>query len=274
MQKREIKVQKNKKFGEEKVREYWTEQAVKHKRSYAASWSDKMAIELEIKEIAKRLSDGDNVLDIGCANGYSTLNFARQKRITIKGLDYIPEMIKEANLSLGSLKSNLAGTAEFGVGDITGLKEQPESYDKVISIRVLINLVDWEHQKKGLQECARVLKKGGILLLSEATLQGWNNLNKFRTEWNLPNIPMPPFNCYLDQDKVTEAVSGELELVELVNFSSSYFVGTRVLKPLIIQALGARIDAANPNMEWNSWFAQLPAFGDYGTQKLFVFRKK
>jgi hypothetical protein len=26
-------------------------------------------------------------------------------------------------------------------------------------------------------------------------------------------------------------------------------------------------------MEWNRWFAQLPAWGDYGTQKLFVFRK-
>lgn len=28
-----------------------------------------------------------------------------------------------------------------------------------------------------------------------------------------------------------------------------------------------------PNMEWNRWFAQLPSWGDYGTQKLFVFRK-
>ena len=26
--------------------------------------------------------------------------------------------------------------------------------------------------------------------------------------------------------------------------------------------------------EWNRWFAQIPAAGDYGTQKLFVFRKR
>ena len=26
-------------------------------------------------------------------------------------------------------------------------------------------------------------------------------------------------------------------------------------------------------MEWNRWFAQLPAAGDYGTQKLMIFRK-
>ena len=33
------------------------------------------------------------------------------------------------------------------------------------------------------------------------------------------------------------------------------------------------IDAADPRMEWNRWFSQLPSWGDYGTQKLFVFQK-
>ncbi len=45
------------------------------------------------------------------------------------------------------------------------------------------------------------------------------------------------------------------------------------MQPLLIQALGMKIAVADPNMEWNRWFAQLPACGDYGTQKLFVFRK-
>ncbi|MGH9204418.1 MAG: hypothetical protein ACRD2A_24585, partial [Vicinamibacterales bacterium] len=112
------------------------------------------------------------------------------------------------------------------------------------------------------------------LLLSEATLQGWRNLNAFRQEWRLPSIPMPPFNHYLDQELVVDALSPVCELVELVNFSSTYFVGTRVLKPVLAQALGIDLDVANPDMEWNRWFAQLPAWGDYGTQKLFVFRKR
>jgi hypothetical protein len=63
-------------------------------------------------------------------------------------------------------------------------------------------------------------------------------------------------------------------LLELVNFASTYYVGTRVLKPLLNQALGGLVDVADPKMEWNRWFAQLPAAGDYGTQKLFVFQKK
>src|SRR5262245_19382719 len=99
-----------------------------------------MVIEMEIREILKWLSDGDRVLDIGCANGYSTIQLASQKRIHIRGLDYIPEMIRQANSRLSSLTDKLAGTLEFDIGDITALSEPTETYDKVIVIRVVINL--------------------------------------------------------------------------------------------------------------------------------------
>jgi len=84
---------------------------------------------------------------------------------------------------------------------------------------------------------------------------------------------MPPFNQYLDEDKVISAVAGEMQLVELSNFASTYYVGTRVLKPLLAQSTNAPLSVADPNAQWNRWFSQLPAAGDYGTQKLFVFRK-
>jgi len=118
-----------------------------------------------------------------------------------------------------------------------------------------------------------VLKPGGLLLLSEATLQGWRRLNSLRSEWGLDDIPMPSFNQYVDQDQVIAAVTGEAELVELSNFASTYYVGTRLLKPLLALATNAPISVADPNAEWNRWFSQLPAAGDFGTQKLFVFRK-
>lgn len=262
------------KFNLEQIREFWTRQALEHVQSPSASWSDQMVIEMEIREILKRLADGDQVLDVGCANGYSTVQFASQKRLSIRGLDYIPEMIEQARLRLESLTNPLLGTVEFAVGDVTNLNESPGSYDKVIVIRVLTSLGEWSNQLKGLQECARVLRPGGLLLLSEATLQGWHQMNRFRREWGLSDIPMPPFNQYLDERLVVEAIPSDLELVELVNFSSTYFVGTRVLKPLLIQALGSKLDVADPNMEWNRWFASLPACGNHGTQKMFVFKKK
>jgi hypothetical protein len=63
-------------------------------------------------------------------------------------------------------------------------------------------------------------------------------------------------------------------LEEISNFSSTYFVGTRVLKPLLAGAIGNGVDPARAEMEWNRFFSLLPTAGDYGTQKLFVFRRR
>lgn len=255
------------------VFEFWTSQARAHGQSPSASWSDHFVIEMEVQAIAKHLADGDKVLDVGCANGYSSVELACARRIQLRGLDYIPEMIEQARIRLSTMQGKLAGSVEFEVGDITQLKEPANFYDKVVVVRVLINLGTWERQLGGLRECVRVLKPGGLLLISEATMQGWRRLNALRREWGMEDIPMPSFNQYVDQDKVTAALTGDADLVELSNFASTYYVGTRVLKPLLAQATHAPVSVADPNAEWNRWFSQLPAAGDYGTQKLFVFRK-
>jgi ubiquinone/menaquinone biosynthesis C-methylase UbiE len=257
----------------EQIQEYWARQAAVHGEEPEASWSDRPVIHMEIREILKYLDHGDRILDIGCANGYSTVQFASQKDVNVLGVDYIPEMIEQANHRLAALPS-LKGRVAFEVGDITSLALPENAYDKVVVVRVIINLGEWENQLRGLREAARVLKPGGTLLLSEATVQGWENLNAFRREWQLPDIPMPGFNNYLDEDKLRTGVAGLLDVTEVVNFASTYFVGTRVLKPLLAQALNAAIDVSNPLMHWNRWCSQLPAAGDYGTQKLFVLKKR
>jgi SAM-dependent methyltransferase len=257
------------------IRSYWEEQARVHGQSPSASWSDTRVIEMEIREIGARLEDGERVLDIGCANGFSTVQFATLRNVRIRGVDFIPEMIAEAARRLEGPASHLSGRVEFAVGDITTLGEPSGAYDKVVVVRVVINLGDWERQRRGLAEAARVVRPGGRLLLSEATVQGWKRLNSLRSEWGLTEIPMPPFNLYLDEEQVVEALQGTMRLVEIVDFASTYYVGTRVLKPLLAKAAGLAADAvADPNMEWNRWLSQLPAWGDYGTQKLFVFEKR
>jgi ubiquinone/menaquinone biosynthesis C-methylase UbiE len=258
----------------EEIRAFWDRQAREHQQSPAASWSDVHAIDLEVRQILKYLADGDAVLDAGCANGYSTIQIASQKTVRIRGLDYTPEMIRQANARLHAFTGRLAGEVSFAVGDLTDLPVEAGTYDKVVVIRVLINLRDWSRQRQALAECARVLRPGGLLLLSEASLQGWHKLNAFRREWALPDIPMPEFNDYIDEQKFLGELPSGLNLVEVVDFASTYYVMTRLLKPLLVKALGADASAAAPEMEWNRWAAQLPAWGDYGTQKLFIFEKQ
>jgi ubiquinone/menaquinone biosynthesis C-methylase UbiE len=231
-------------------------------------------MELEIREIVSRLPHVGRVLDVGCANGWSTLQFAAERAISIRGVDYVPEMIDSARSRVVASGSHLRGSVDFAVGDALDLDEPNDAYDAVVCIRVVINLGEWENQLRGLLECARVLRSGGTFLLSEATTQGWSRLNDLRREWGFPDIPMPSFNNYLDEQRVIKELAEQLEVIEVVNFASSYYVGTRLLKPLLAAASVTHPSVTDPDSEWNRWCASLPAWGDYGTQKLFVFRKR
>src|SRR5947208_16858376 len=107
-------------------------------------------------------------------------------------------MIEAARARLEHVRAGLRGTVEFEVGDALALDEHDAAYDAVVCVRVIINLGEWERQARGLAECVRVLRPGGVFLLSEATLQGWRRLNALRAEWGLPAIAMPGFNEYVD----------------------------------------------------------------------------
>ena len=262
------------KFSDDEIRDYWRNQAVSFGDDHRASWTDRHAIDLEVAAISDRLRDGMRVIDIGCANGFATLSYARRFRLDIKGVDYIPEMIAAAKERLAALAVPPAGEVAFATGDILSLEEPDGHYDTAIVTRVVINLGERDKQIAAIRGAARVVRSGGRLLVSEATHEGLDRLNALRAEWGLAAIPEPRFNNYVDDDLMRSAAPDLLELEEVSNFSSTYFVGTRVLKPLLASLLGDKVDAARPDMEWNRFFSMLPAGGDYGTQKLFVFRRK
>lgn len=231
-------------------------------------------IELEIEAIGRHLEPGNTVLDIGCANGYSSVRYAVERGADLTGVDYVPEMIAEATARRESLPAEAQERVHFAVGDVRSLQFEDASVDRVISTRVIINLPSSSDQAQGLGECSRVLRPGGLLLLSEATIQGSQRLNSLRAEWGLEPIAAPAFNRYLDIDEVASSLDPRCALVEIVDFASSYYVATRVLKPLLAKAANSDLDVADPDAEFNRWAAQLPPAGDYGTQKLLVFRRR
>jgi SAM-dependent methyltransferase len=258
----------------DEIREHWVSQATTHGLRPTSSWSDWRAIELEIDAISRFLAPGQDVLDAGCATGYSTARYATVTDGHVLGIDYVPEMVEHAVERRRSLPEEIGSRLEFRVGDVRELALADESFDRVISTRVVINLGERNEQSRALHEYGRVLRPGGLLLLSEATLQGLERLNALRSEWGLPTIGIPGFNLYLDEKTLAREAGPQLELDRIENFASSYFVATRLLKPLLANAASAEVDVADPDAEFNRWASQLPAAGDYGTQKLFVFRKR
>jgi SAM-dependent methyltransferase len=252
---------------------HWSSQARQHGLDPTSSWSDRRAIELEIDAISASISGALDILDAGCATGYSTTRYAAATTGSALGIDYVPEMVAHALERRDGLPTEIRSRLDFRVGDVRELELDNETFDRVISTRVVINLAEREEQGRAIREFARVLRPGGVLLLSEATLQGLERLNALRSEWGLPAIGVPGFNLYLDEETLAETAGPELEWERVENFASSYFVATRVFKPLLARLSEADVDVADPDAEFNRWAAQLPAAGDYGTQKLFVFRK-
>jgi ubiquinone/menaquinone biosynthesis C-methylase UbiE len=254
------------------IREYWTQQAREHGESPAASWSDRRAIDLEIQTLLPRIPEGGVVADLGCGNGWSTIHYA-DRASEIVGVDYVPELIASANSRLSELGHDQKHRMRFEVGDVRALTLPESSFDCVILTRVLINLPSDSDRRAALHGIARLIRPGGIALISEATLGGWARLNALREEWGLEAIPIPTFNRYIDESSLASEAAPLLLLEETVDFASTYFVLTRLIKPLLARVPGVAIDPADPQSEFNRFAAMLPAGGDYGTQKLFVLRR-
>lgn len=254
------------------IKGFWDRKAKEHGISYKSSWEDYYCMQLELETIARFLSDNNMVLDIGCGNGTGTICLASEKLLRIKGIDYSEEMIRAAEKLLAEKgDTNIKGEISFAVGDILNLKEKESYYDMAITRRVIINLGTLENQIKAVREVYKILKLGGVFLMSEATVSGLQKINALRKEFGLDELKQPWHNIYIDEDKFIKEVSGFFEPVEILNFSSTYYIGSRVVQPFIKRTLGQSPDYLS---EINRYFMHLPSFGDYGIQKLFILRKK
>lgn len=254
-----------------KIKEYYEERSKNFRGQAAVSMPDQLLIDLENQTLRKYLTRRGSLLDAGCANGYSTLEFAKASlSISVRGVDYSEAMVQDAKGLLTKSPRQIQKRVSFGFGDVLCLKEKDSRYDQVVSKRCIINLPSWELQQKALQEFIRVLKPKGTLLLSEASAQGWRNMNRLRKEFGLNEIPQPWHNLYLDEEKFFPYLKPWMKLVENINFSSTYYIGSRVFQPFIIgKDKEPRFDS-----EINKLFTLFPSVGDYGTQKLYIFQKR
>ncbi len=114
-----------------------------------------------------------NVLDVGCGAGTQSILWAEAGH-AVYGVDVSAQLIEVARERMAK-----AGVAvEFKVGTATALPLPSAEMDICLMPELLEHVPDW---KKTLEECARVLKPGGMLYVSTV-----NALCPLQEEFTLP----------------------------------------------------------------------------------------
>lgn len=211
----------------DQILEFWNKRA---NLGALAGTNDIGLKQLEMQTLSGYVNDDQKVLDFGCGSGTTAFFLAENQSLEITGMDFSPEMVKEANQErdlrgISPLKLN------FAVQDICKINEllevQTTPYDIVITERVLINLETWEEQENAIRQLIKLLRPGGIYLMCENLRDGLDNLNTMRTSVGLEAITSPWHNRYLNQDEVAEIDFAEL--IEYRDFTSVYYLFSRVI---------------------------------------------
>jgi ubiquinone/menaquinone biosynthesis C-methylase UbiE len=258
-----------------KVSAVWDEFAQKYKLDRRASTPDAYLVDLEIRTLAKYIKNGESVIDIGAGNGYTALMMALKKEISIIGVDISSEMIASANKIHENYINKLKGTVKFEPGNILdkGFLQHfgENSFDTVLTKRTIINILSWEEQKTSIIKIWHLLKPGGKLIMMEATAQGYEHINRIRNRFGMSKTPIRWHNKYLDEKKLLPFLNQKFETVFIKDFSSTYYIGSRVVQPLLIKPF-----KKEPSYDFflNRFFSYFPSFGNYGIQKIIVCHKK
>lgn len=248
------------------IHTFWNERALLGQSSGS---NDVIAKELEMRAISGYISDGMQVLEIGCGSGQTAIELARKHNIEIFAFDYAENMIEAANAALAG--QQLKGSVTFRTGDMLHLTEISQKFDLIYTERVLINLPDWQTQRQSITSIVELLSEGGLYVMCENSQDGLNNINELRETVGLSKIDPPWHNCYLN-DKDIEAVTIPDAILEGVkSYSSTYYFLSRIVNAYLSVQEGKEPRYDSPV---NKLALKLPSIGDFSQGKIWLWRKK
>jgi len=129
---------------------------------------------LNLDNISRLLSAQRSVrlLDIGCDDGVRTLVFARSAGATeIYGFEAVPERAEQAR----------ERGITVSIGDAAGVLPYDDAFfDAVVSNQVIEHVNDTDGF---VRECRRVLKPGGVAVVSTENLASWHNVFALVLGW-------------------------------------------------------------------------------------------
>jgi len=221
-------IARNKKDGEKsiimvhnnkEVLEYWNKPEVE-------SMYDKYLINAEIDLICSKITEGSKILDAGCGEGEGALVYSQIKNTIVHAADFSETRLLKAKERL----SHLSNIKLFQIDFLSDYKID-DDYDFIVSQRFLINLMEWELQKKVILDLTKHLKKGGKLLMLEGSEDGVKELNDFRFMFGLEPIEIKWHNLFFQNDLLKSFLKeNDLKIIEEDGFGE-YFLLTRGIRP-------------------------------------------
>lgn len=240
------------------VREFWDKRAESHKDSDLATCPDSHYRKLEISRIIPHIQKHAKILDVGCGNGYSTFKFAEaMPSAKIIGIDYSVSMIKYA---INTMRIKQSKNVSFMVSNVLDVSRLQMKFDIIICERCLINLKDWEEQRKAITQMQYCLNTGGKLVLVENTLEGLANLNAMRAKFDLRPIEVRWHNCYLPQKELLDFLKQNFVVQNVENIGNFYYLASRVIYAKMCAVAGVEPDY---NHAINAIASQMPSLPGY-----------
>ncbi|HRH23196.1 MAG TPA: bifunctional class I SAM-dependent methyltransferase/NUDIX hydrolase [Candidatus Magasanikbacteria bacterium] len=117
----------------------------------------------DLKSFSQYITKEDTVLDIGCGNG-RVYQLCENLQVPYTGIDQSENLISIAREKNPGVR--------FGVGEMTELPYEDASFSVIICVATFNHLPDRDSRLKSLSEMKRVLKPGGIILMTN-----WNVLS-------------------------------------------------------------------------------------------------
>jgi cyclopropane fatty-acyl-phospholipid synthase-like methyltransferase len=155
------------------------------------------------------LQPGQTLLDIGCGTGWPAIRLAHAKNCDVVGINISQTQLDIANARAQS--ENIQKNVHFTYADAQMLPYAAASFDAAWAIESMYHMTS---HSQVLNEIARVLRKGGILLLADAVTSAPLTVEQKQL------IQMYQANTVSTANELKDAITcAHLEVVEYIDLT-------------------------------------------------------